>query len=243
MSGKDPELSQLGDELSRARAAYTEAKLVTDGAKEHLNATGDQIQEYNVQIADLKKSVDLEYDQMRALKAEGDREGAEEHRRSAQALQEALSAKYEEKKQCFARLDEARAAFNVALDGQKALRDEMQAAWDKFNQRLEYLKAQNEIERAKWLETTCKECGKKIRYHKDRKKAPVLCRECYEKDKVNWEDRQCARCGADFRININWEHIPSICPDCRKKLAEEKERRAMQERDEENQTAPEERVS
>lgn len=230
MSSKDPELSQLGEALSEARAAYSAAKKVTDGAKEHLNETGDRIQSFNTKINELKQNVDHEYNEMRSMRAEGNREEAEEHRHKAQSMQEELTARYEGKKQCFGELDAARAAFNKALDNQKRLRDEMQTAWDAFNARLAYLKQENEKERAKWLETTCRECGKRIRYHKDRKKAPALCKECYEKDKVNWEDRQCARCGATFRINKNWEHIPTICSDCRTQVREEKEKNAAKRR-------------
>ena len=237
MSGKDPELSRLGEALSKAREAYTAAKKVTDVAKQHLNETGDCIQSFNTQINSLKEGVMREYNEMRASRSEGDREGSDEHRTLAQKMQEELTSLYDNKKTCFIELDAARAAFNTALDDQKRLRDEMQAAWDQFNARLEYLKAENEKERAKWRETTCKECGRKIRYHKDRRKAPSLCRECYEKDKVNWEDRECARCGNSFRINKNWEHIPSICSDCRKVVREEKAQKAAKAREAEQVTS------
>ena len=44
MSGKDPELSRLGEALSSARSAYAEAKKITDEAKARLNETGSNTQ-------------------------------------------------------------------------------------------------------------------------------------------------------------------------------------------------------
>ena len=88
MSGKDPELSRLGEALSSARAAYAAAKKKTDETKAHLNETGSRIQTFNAKIADLKKSIDAEYNAMRSERAAGDRDAAEGHRTAAQAMQE-----------------------------------------------------------------------------------------------------------------------------------------------------------
>ena len=222
MSGKDPELSRLGEALSGARSAYAEAKRITDEAKARLNETGSRIQTFNAKITELKKGIDSEYNAMRSERAGGDRDAADEHRSMAQSMQEKLTEIYESKKSCFGELDEARAAFNKALDTQKILRDKVQEAWDGFNARLEYLKEENAKEQAKWKEKPCKICGVPIRYNVEWKHIPNLCKDCFDKDKANWEDRVCAKCGKAFRINKGWEHIPTICGDCRKIVKAEK---------------------
>ena len=222
MSGKDPELSRLGEALSGARSAYAEAKRITDEAKARLNETGSRIQTFNAKITELKKGIDSEYNAMRSERAGGDRDAADEHRSMAQSMQEKLTEIYESKKSCFGELDEARAAFNKALDTQKILRDKVQEAWDGFNARLEYLKSENAKEQAKWKEKPCKICGVPIRYNVEWKHIPNLCKECFDKDKANWEDRTCAKCGKTFRINKGWEHIPTICSECRKIVKAEK---------------------
>ena len=222
MSGKDPELSRLGEALSSARSAYAAAKKITDETKARLNETGSRIQTFNAKISELKKGIDAEYSAMRAERANGDRDAADEHRSLAQSMQEKLTEIYESKKSCFGELDEARAAFNKALDTQKILRDKVQEAWDGFNARLEFLKNENAKEQAKWKEKPCKICGTPIRYNMEWKHIPNLCKECFDKDKANWEDRVCAKCGKTFRINKGWEHIPTICGDCRKIVKAEK---------------------
>ena len=222
MSCKDPELSRLGEALSSARSAYAAAKKITDETKARLNETGSRIQTFNAKISELKKGIDAEYGAMRTERANGDRDAADEHRSLAQSMQEKLSEIYESKKACFGELDEARAAFNKALDTQKILRDKVQEAWDGFNARLEYLKSENAKEQAKWKEKPCKICGVPIRYNVEWKHIPNLCKDCFDKDKANWEDRVCAKCGKAFRINKGWEHIPTICGDCRKIVKAEK---------------------
>ena len=222
MSGKDPELSRLGEALSSARSAYAAAKKITDETKARLNETGSRIQTFNAKISELKKGIDAEYGAMRTERANGDRDAADEHRSLAQSMQEKLSEIYESKKACFGELDEARAAFNKALDTQKILRDKVQEAWDGFNARLDYLKSENAKEQAKWKEKPCKICGVPIRYNVEWKHIPNLCKDCFDKDKANWEDRVCAKCGKAFRINKGWEHIPTICGDCRKIVKAEK---------------------
>lgn len=242
MSGKDPELSRLGEALSSAREEYSAAKKATDEAKKHLNDTGGRIQTFNNEIGDLKKSIDAQYDAMREERANGNREAADTHRSIAQDMQAQLSDKYDEKKLCFGELDAARAAFNEALDTQKALKEKVQEAWDSFNGRLNFLKAENAKEHAKWKEKPCRICGAPIRYNVEWKHIPSLCRDCYEKDKVNWEDRICAKCGKTFRINKSWEHIPTICSDCRKivnaeRAAREAERAAARKEREQAEKA------
>ena len=231
MSGKDPELSRLGEALSSARSAYAEAKKITDEAKARLNETGSRIQTFNAKITERKKGIDSEYNAMRSERAGGDRDAADEHRSMAQSMQEKLTEIYESKKSCFGELDEARAAFNKALDAQKILRDKVQEAWDGFNARLEYLKEENAKEQAKWKEKPCKICGVPIRYNIEWKHIPNLCKECFDKDKENWEDRKCAKCGKTFRINKGWEHIPTICGDCRKIVKAEKTARMQAEKE------------
>ena len=231
MSGKDPELSRLGEALSSARSAYAEAKKITDEAKARLNETGSRVQTFNAKITELKKGIDSEYNAMRSERAGGDRDAADEHRSMAQSMQEKLTEIYESKKSCFGELDEARAAFNKALDAQKILRDKVQEAWDGFNARLEYLKEENAKEQAKWKEKPCKICGVPIRYNIEWKHIPNLCKECFDKDKENWEDRKCAKCGKTFRINKGWEHIPTICGDCRKIVKAEKTARMQAEKE------------
>ena len=113
MSGKDPELSRLGEALSSARSAYAEAKKITDEAKARLNETDSRIQTFNAKITELKKGIDSEYNAMRNERAGGDRDAADEHRSLAQSMQEKLTEIYESKKSCFGELDEARAAFNT----------------------------------------------------------------------------------------------------------------------------------
>ena len=222
MSGKDPELSRLGEALSSARSDYSAAKKNTDETKARLNQTGSMIQTFNAKIAELKKGIDAEYNAMRSERAGGDRSAADGHREAAQSMQEKLTEIYESKKACFAELDDARAAFNKALDTQKILRDKVQEAWDSFNARLEFLKSENAKEQAKWKEKPCRICGVPIRYNVEWKHIPNLCKECFDKDKLNWEDRTCAKCGKTFRINKSWDHIPSICGDCRKAVKAEK---------------------
>lgn len=237
MSGKDPELSRLGEALSSARSAYAEAKKITDEAKARLNETGSRIQTFNAKITELKKGIDSEYNAMRSERAGGDRDAADEHRSMAQSMQEKLTEIYGSKKSCFGELDEARAAFNKALDAQKILRDKVQEAWDGFNARLEYLKEENAKEQAKWKEKPCKICGVPIRYNTEWKHIPNLCKECFDKDKENWEDRKCAKCGKTFRINKGWEHIPTICGDCRKIVRAEKSARMQAEKEAQEESA------
>ena len=230
MSGKDPELSRLGEALSSARSDYLAAKKNTDETKARLNQTGSMIQTFNAKIAELKKGIDAEYNAMRSERAGGDRSAADGHREAAQSMQEKLTEIYESKKACFAELDDARAAFNKALDTQKILRDKVQEAWDSFNARLEFLKSENAKEQAKWKEKPCRICGVPIRYNVEWKHIPNLCKECFDKDKLNWEDRTCAKCGKTFRINKSWEHIPTICGECRKAVKAEKAARVQAEK-------------
>ena len=230
MSGKDPELSRLGEALSSARSDYSAAKKNTDETKARLNQTGSMIQTFNAKIAELKKGIDAEYNAMRSERAGGDRSAADGHREAAQSMQEKLTEIYESKKSCFAELDDARAAFNKALDTQKILRDKVQEAWDSFNARLEFLKSENAKEQAKWKEKPCRICGVPIRYNVEWKHIPNLCKECFDKDKLNWEDRTCAKCGKTFRINKSWEHIPTICGECRKAVKAEKAARVQAEK-------------
>lgn len=228
MSGKDPELTKLGEQLTAARAAYAEAKKVTDGAKVKLNDSGSRIQKINDEITSLRQRIDMEYDAMRAQRAEGNRDAADAHRAAAQELQSELSGKYDEKKAYFTSLDAAREGFRQALNVQRESRDRVQQAWNDFNARLDILKEKNRIEQAKWKEKPCRNCGKMIRYNVEWKHIPNLCHDCFEKDKVNWEDRTCTRCGASFRINKTWEHIPTICPSCRREVKAEKAARRAQ---------------
>ena len=237
MSGKDPELSRLGEALSSARSAYAAAKKITDEAKARLNETGSRIQTFNAKISELKKGIDAEYNAMRSERAGGDRDAADEHRSAAQSMQEKLTEIYESKKACFVELDEARAAFNKALDTQKILRDKVQEAWDGFNARLEYLKEENAREQAKWKEKPCKICGVPIRYNVEWKHIPNLCKECFDKDKANWEDRKCAKCVKTFRINKGWEHIPTICSDCKKIVKAEKTAKMQAEKEAADESA------
>ena len=230
MSGKDPELSRLGEALSSARSDYSAAKKNTDETKARLNQTGSMIQTFNAKSAELKKGIDAEYNAMRSERAGGDRSAADGHREAAQSMQEKLTEIYESKKACFAELDDARAAFNKALDTQKILRDKVQEAWDSFNARLEFLKSENAKEQAKWKEKPCRICGVPIRYNVEWKHIPNLCKECFDKDKLNWEDRTCAKCGKTFRINKSWEHIPTICGECRKAVKAEKAARVQAEK-------------
>ena len=152
-------------------------------------------------------------------------------------MQEKLTEIYESKKACFSELDEARAAFNKALDTQKILRDKVQEAWDGFNARLEYLKSENAKEQAKWKEKPCKICGVPIRYNVEWKHIPNLCKDCFDKDKENWEDRTCAKCGKTFRINKGWEHIPTICGECRKIVKAEKSAKLQAEKENAQESA------
>ena len=237
MSGKDPELSRLGEALSSARSAYAAAKKDTDETKARLNETGSMIQTFNAKITELKKGIDAEYNAMRSERANGDRDAADEHRSLAQSMQEKLTEIYESKKACFSELDEARAAFNKALDTQKILRDKVQEAWDGFNARLEYLKSENAKEQAKWKEKPCKICGVPIRYNVEWKHIPNLCKDCFDKDKENWEDRTCAKCGKTFRINKGWEHIPTICGECRKIVKAEKSAKLQAEKENAQESA------
>ena len=237
MSGKDPELSRLGEALSSARSAYAAEKKDTDATKARLNETGSMIQTFNAKITELKKGIDAEYNAMRSERANGDRDAADEHRSLAQSMQEKLTEIYESKKACFSELDEARAAFNKALDTQKILRDKVQEAWDGFNARLEYLKSENAKEQAKWKEKPCKICGVPIRYNVEWKHIPNLCKDCFDKDKENWEDRTCAKCGKTFRINKGWEHIPTICGECRKIVKAEKSAKLQAEKENAQESA------
>ena len=211
MSGKDPELSRLGEALSSARSDYSAAKKNTDETKARLNQTGSMIQTFNAKIAELKKGIDAEYNAMRSERAGGDRSAADGHREAAQSMQEKLTEIYESKKACF-------------------LRDKVQEAWDSFNARLEFLKSENAKEQAKWKEKPCRICGVPIRYNVEWKHIPNLCKECFDKDKLNWEDRTCAKCGKTFRINKSWEHIPTICGECRKAVKAEKAARVQAEK-------------
>lgn len=228
MSGKDPELTKLGEQLTAARTAYTEAKKTTDGAKAGLNESGSRIQKINEEIKSLRHTIDAEYDAMRQERSQGNRDAADAHRAAAQEFQMQLSGKYDEKKACFANLDIAREKFRQALDVQRQSRDTVQKAWNAFNERLDFLKEQNRIEQAKWKEKPCRNCGKMIRYNIEWKHIPNLCHDCFEKDRINWEDRVCTRCGAAYRINRTWEHIPTICPSCRKEVKAEKAARRAQ---------------
>ena len=195
------------------------------------------IQTFNAKITELKKGIDAEYNAMRSERANGDRDAADEHRSLAQSMQEKLTEIYESKKACFSELDEARAAFNKALDTQKILRDKVQEAWDGFNARLEYLKSENAKEQAKWKEKPCKICGVPIRYNVEWKHIPNLCKDCFDKDKENWEDRTCAKCGKTFRINKGWEHIPTICGECRKIVKAEKSAKLQAEKENAQESA------
>ena len=94
MSGKDPELSRLGEALSSARSAYAAAKKTTDETKARLNETGSRIQTFNAKIADLKKGIDSEYNAMRSERAGGDRDAADEHRSLAQSLRRSSGTRF-----------------------------------------------------------------------------------------------------------------------------------------------------
>lgn len=217
MAGKDYELERLRQEMDNAQREIDAAKSRLDYVSSRRDPIKSQIESINYIIADLKRSIDSEYESVRICKAARDRIGADNHRYNADSYKSSLSSQYEIKNGYRTQLDMLKSDFDSAISALREAKARKQQAREAFTRRLESLKAENEQEKAKWKETTCKKCGTTIRYHVEWTHIPELCKSCREAEKANWRETSCRVCGRTIRYNIEWTHIPSVCKECKGK--------------------------
>ena len=212
---KDYELDRLHNEIKSAQRAVDSAKSRLESVNSRRSGIKSQIESCNYRIADLKHSVDLEYDAVRTCKAARDRIGADNHRYRAESFKDALRREYDIKNGYYTELNSYKSEYESALNDLRNAKAKKQQAIEAFQSRLQIVKAQNEQKRAQWKETFCKKCGKKISYHIDWKRVPDMCKECIAVEKAKWHETPCIKCGRMIRYNEDWAHIPHVCKDCK----------------------------
>ena len=215
MPKNDPELERLRAEMDAAQRQIDSAKQRLDYIGPRRDAIKREIESVNYRIADLKHSIDIEYEAIRACRQAHNKIDADNHRWSAQDFKAALDREYSIKNGYFEQLSAIRSEFEPALAELRSAQERKRRAREAFQARLAALKAANEASRAKWHEKPCSKCGKTIRYHEDWARVPDMCKECRERERAMWHEKPCAKCGRTIRYREDWAHIPNICKDCK----------------------------
>jgi len=215
MRKNDPELERLHSEKEAAQRDIDSAKAQLDRLSPQRSAYQGQIQSVNATIADLKQRISSERDAIRICKAARDRISADTHRYNLQSYQASLQGQYSIKDSYISQMNMSKSEFNAALNSLRAAKERKQRAQEAFNARLSQLKAQREAEAQKWRTTSCKKCGREIRYHTDWSRIPDLCDDCRRREREKWQETTCRVCGRPIRYNVEWAHIPSVCKACK----------------------------
>ena len=178
MSGNDRELERLKSEMDTAQRAIDTAKSRMDSIGARREGIRREIESVNYRIADLKRHIDEEYRAVKVCYEARDKLHAENHKYNAQSYRDALQREYEIKKSLYEKLDMLKPEFESALASLRSAKGRKQRAIEAFKARLQILKQQNEMERAKWKEKPCRICGAVIRYHVDWAHIPSVCKAC-----------------------------------------------------------------
>ncbi len=78
---------------------------------------------------------------------------------------------------------------------------------------------------AKWLETTCNNCGDSVHYLEEWGRVPDLCKGCIadkRAERAKWHEKACG-CGNSIKYHEDWDRKPDLCKDC---IAEKRAERA-----------------
>ena len=217
MSGNDAELERWRNEMDAAQKEIDQAKFRLDGISERRNSIKSQIESANIRIADIKHSIDEEYQGARYCRSVRDFYGADNHKYRAESFIAGLQREKEIKNSYYLQLEGIKPEYEAALYSLRSAKERKQMAREAFQNRLQYLKYMNEQEKAKWREKNCQKCGMTIRYRIDWQHIPNLCPKCKEEEKAKWHIKPCKLCGRDIRYNTDWEHIPNICKECKEK--------------------------
>ena len=217
MAGNDPELARLKSELDSIQREIDQAKRRLDEINNSRNFIKSQIDSQNYKIADLKRTIDEEYQAVGLCRRAGNRYDADNHRYRAESFRDSLSREYDIKNDLYNQLNYYKSDYETALFNLRSAKERKQRVMEAFQSRLQFLKSQNEMEKAKWKVKYCRICGKEIRYHVDWSHIPDLCKECKDREKNKWKDVPCRICGRPVRYSIEWAHPPTICKDCKNK--------------------------
>lgn len=215
MRKSDPELERLRSEKEAAQRDIDSAKARLDRLSPQRSAYQSQIQSINATIADLKQRISSERDAIRICRAARDRISADTHRYNLQSYQAALQEQYSIKNGYYSQKEMSKSEFDSAVSSLRAAKERKQRAQEAFNARLSQLKAEREAEAQKWRTTSCKKCGREIRYHTDWNRIPGLCDSCRKQEREKWRETTCRVCGRPIRYNVEWTHIPSVCKTCK----------------------------
>lgn len=215
MRKSDPELERLRSEKEAAQRDIDSAKAQLDRLSPQRSAYQSQIQSINATIADLKQRISSERDAIRVCRAARDRISADTHRYNLQSYQAALQEQYSIKNSYYSQKEMSKSEFDSAVSSLRAAKERKQRAQEAFNARLSQLKAEREAEAQKWRTTSCKKCGREIRYHTDWNRIPDLCDSCRKQEREKWRETTCRVCGRPIRYNVEWTHIPSVCKTCK----------------------------
>ena len=215
MRKSDPELERLRSEKEAAQRDIDSAKAQLDRLSPQRSAYQSQIQSINATIADLKQQISSERDAIRICRAARDRISADTHRYNLQSYQAALQEQYSIKNSYYSQKEMSKSEFDSVVSSLRAAKERKQRAQEAFNARLSQLKEEREAEAQKWRTTSCKKCGREIRYHTDWTRLPDLCDSCRKQEREKWRETTCRVCGRPIRYNVEWTHIPSVCKTCK----------------------------
>ena len=178
MPKNDPELERLRAEMDAAQRQIDAAKQRLDYIGPRRDAIKREIESINYRIADLKRSIDIEYEAIRACRQAHNKIDADNHRWRAQDFKAALDREYSIKNGYFEQLSALKSEFEPALAELRSAKERKNRARDAFQARLATLKAANEEARAMWHEKPCAKCGRTIRYREDWAHIPNICKDC-----------------------------------------------------------------
>ena len=215
MAGNDYELNRLRGEMDAAQREIDNASSRLDSINSKREGIKSQISSCKYRIADIKHSIDNEYQAMKICYQAHDHYSIQNHKYRAQSFKDALRREHEICDGYYSQLNSYKGEYESALAALRSAKDRKRRAREAFNARLEILKANNAMEKAKWKETTCKICGAKIAYHVEWKRIPDLCKPCLEKEKAKWHETTCRKCGKPTRYHEDWTHKPTICKNCK----------------------------
>lgn len=215
MAGKDYELDRLRGEMDAAQREIDNASSRLDAINSRRDGIKSQISSCKYRIADIKHSIDNEYEAKRVCYQAHDHLGVQNHKYRAESFRDALRREHEICNGYYNQLNSFKGEFDSAVAALSSAKERKRKAREAFNARLEVLKANNAMEKAKWKETTCRKCGATIKYHIDWKRIPDLCKPCLEKEKAKWHETPCRKCGKPIRYHEDWAQKPTVCRECK----------------------------
>lgn len=193
MPAKDYELDRLRSEIDAAQRKIDNAKSRLDLISSRRDSYNSEIQSCKYRIADLRNSIDREYEAVRICRQNKDRYYADDHKYKAQSFQNALSREREILNSYYEKKNGFKAEFDSALGALRDAKARKKRASDAFHARLNQVRAEREKEKAQ---------RDQARAQRDREKA-------------KWHETRCKKCGAPIRYHEDWAHIPNYCKSCK----------------------------